>query len=193
MYLDQTDAPLLVNMLNADDDIAFIVMENKPWLGSPRWRAVRTLAAIEDRRYCLWHIPGPALLLPGKNPDGSADTPVENPWEPWQARADSSFPGCPFLGAGHPAVFWLDLRLASHKTSGGVGLSSFEWIGNRYKSLGNPAASVTTKRWNALKHWVRDRAQLIPRWGPLDGPENEIWAFPSALARIRQGIPRDSN
>jgi hypothetical protein len=67
----------------------------------------------------------------------------------------------------------------------GIGLSSFEWIGDRYASLGEVASEETKLFWDRLQRWVRKNSQKIPRAGALTGPDAEIWTFPSAFAKFR--------
>lgn len=73
-------------------------------------------------------------------------------------------------------------------------LSSFEWIGNHYRIIGTAADPATEAWWKRLRHSMKSlNATRIPRSGPLDGPDAEAWALPSALAKIRAGAPGDVN
>jgi len=73
-------------------------------------------------------------------------------------------------------------------------MSSFGWIGNRYKSIGSPAAKETVNWWRRLKNWVSKKSiTKIPRFGPLEGHNKEIWVFPSAYNKIQNGKKRDIN
>ena len=72
-------------------------------------------------------------------------------------------------------------------------MSSFEWIGNRYRLIGEGAPEVTEKWWQRLRRQIKKRAVRIPREGPTDGPNAEIWALPSALKHVQDGTIRDAN
>jgi hypothetical protein len=86
-FIDERDIDLLVDRLNADPEVAFIVPERLPENKNAeprrgltlvvedgelktdveppgRWKAVRTVGALPDGRNSLWHIPaGPLPLI----------------------------------------------------------------------------------------------------------------------------------
>jgi hypothetical protein len=192
LYIDRADAEVVLQRLNQDEELAFLVSD-----GPKKWKAVRTLGELPDRDYSLWHTPGAPLpmLVPGQfEPDGF----VEDPWTGWTERVTGLDPTIPFFGAGHPShiIFSVCTRTdgTRHQMTGDViGLSGFQWIGERYASTGGPAAGPTKPWWNRLRHWVSKSARKIPRSGPVDGPRGEIWAFPSALQSIAEGKQRAPN
>ena len=99
----------------------------------------------------------------------------------------------PFFGAGHPGVIWWNVKTKS-KSTDGLGLSSFEWIGNRYRILGDAARPETEALWKSLRRLLRAwHAIRIPRSGAIDEPRPEIYALPSAYRRIKAGAARDPN
>jgi hypothetical protein len=183
IYAAEADLPALLAYLNASGEIAFLVSN-----GPGRWIAVETLASLADGRYCLWHIPSGALPLLG--PSNNTPGEVENPFAGWseaRAGADSTQP---YFGAGHPGVLWLNIRTRqTHAVPGKsiVGLSSFEWIGNRYMMIGSPAKAETEQFWKALGRWVKEAATKVPRGGPGQGTPPEIWAFPGAQQMFQAG------
>ncbi|MDO6387051.1 hypothetical protein Q3Y64_12155 [Uliginosibacterium sp. 31-12] len=165
------------------EEIAFIVSG-----GMGKWFAVNQLNSLKSGRYCLWHVSsGPLPLF-----RGASESPgqIANPFEGWlevKAGADSSQP---YFGAGHPGVFWLNVRGTEiHHLSGlaSIGLSSFEWVGNHYKSIGSSATPETEKLWKSLGRWVKKSTVKVPRGGPNQGTSPEIWAFPNAEARFENG------
>lgn len=81
----------------------------------------------------------------------------------------------------------------SQQAPSAIGLSSVGWIGNRYKIIGNAAKPETERFWKMLRKFVASQATQIPRAGSLDGPDREIYAFPSALDEIRNGRARAAN
>jgi hypothetical protein len=187
LYLDDNDAQVLLTVLNEDPEVAFIVSE-----GPARWIARRTLATAPDGTYCIWHEPsGPlplvrAMLLPSGR--------VKDPWSGWTEKRKGADSSVPYFGPGHPGVIWWNLRTKSRATPGGIGMSSFEWIGNHYRVIGSPAHPATESWWKRLRTVLkRLRASRIPRTGPLDGPVAEVWAMPSALSQIRAGVCRDED
>jgi hypothetical protein len=186
LYMDRDDAGQLLVSLNADPAIAFIVAD-----GPSKWIARQTLPDISQRRVCLWHVPsGPLPLL---NAERATRT-VDDPWAGWTELRSGADPTNPYFGAGHPGIVWWNVQIESRSPTGGIGLSSLEWIGNHYRIIGSGAESSTELWWAGLRKSVRkQKAKRIPRSGPIDGPRPEIWAFPSALAKITSGIPRDNN
>jgi len=185
MYIDKLDLEMLINWLNEDINIAFIVAD-----GSKRWKAVSYIEKYEDNRHCLWHRESdPLPLLRKLLPDGK----ISDPFTGWKETKTGADPKVPYFGAGHPGVYWLNARVESINNSAYLGLSSFEWIGNRYRALGIEANPATKKWWERMQRWVKKQAVKIPRDGSWDGNNPEIWAFPSALRKIKSGRKRDSN
>lgn len=184
VYATENDLTMLLSYLNGSDELAFIVSN-----GPSKWIAVRTLPFLKDDRYCIWHISsGPLPLF-----RGAQETPVQiaNPFAGWteaKAGADSTQP---YFGAGHPGVFWLNIRSKSRDRASGeemIGLSSFEWIGNHYKVIGSVARPETQRAWKALGRWIRKNAIKVPRGGPREPTPLEIWALQDAQARFESGV-----
>lgn len=185
MYINEDDAKVVCSWLSEERDIAFIVSS-----GPKKWRAEERLDEYGDARYCVWHCrSGPLPLLRKMLPDGR----ISNPWKGWKQKITGGDPTIPYFGPGHPGVYWLDLRTRSQRNPGALGLSGISWIGDYYKALGNPAPEVTKKWWQRLRRWVKKQAIRIPRKGPCDGPNPEIWTFPSAFREIQNGRKRDVN
>ena len=180
------DSRELLEWLNTEQVIAFIVSD-----GKKRWRAVKTIDKfIDGETYCLWHIEsGPLPLLRKILPDGK----VKNPWAGWLEKRTGQDPKRPYFGAGHPGIYTFDLRLKSNHHDDGIGLSCFGWIGNWYKIIGNPAPPVTKKWWERLRRYVKKRAIRVTREGVLDGPNADVYVFPTALEAIKLGKARDNN
>lgn len=185
LYMDEKDAAAFLAELNTDSECAFIV-------SAGAWVACTRLEHLVDGRYCLWHVPsGPLPLLRARGePVGT----VEDPWVGWNEVRSGADRSQPYFGSGHVGIIWWDVRTVSRRIPGGIGLSSFGWIGNHYRVLGRAAAPSTESWWAGLRKKLRRwKARRIPRSGPPDGPRPEVWAMPSALARIQSGAPRDNN
>lgn len=185
IYADQADVAVILSDLNEDADICFIIAD-----GAKRWRAVHQLDRLTDGRYCIWiHSAGPLpLLRPDRQPPGL----VSDPWLGWTELRTGANPTQPYFGTGDPKIIWFNV-LTTGKTPGAIGLSGFEWIGNRYGAIGRPAPGLAERCWRRLGRKIKKTAKRIPRQGPLEGPNPEIWACPSALASIVAGKPRDKN
>jgi hypothetical protein len=186
-YADEEDFRVVHDYLNQNEEIAFIVSDVPH-----RWRATHTIPHMDGTRICLWHVPSGPLPLLHPHPSKAVDS-IADPWSGWTELRTGTDNTCPYFGAGHPSIIWLNHRPKSERLSDGIGLSSFEWIGNRYSLIGSPAPKVTERFWQRLGRWAKKSAVIIPRAGALDGPSREIWAFQSALAAFRSGRNRDSN
>jgi len=187
IYADQVDFANILDWLNATDQLAFLLSE-----GPRRWRAVSHLDALSSSRVCLWHVPSGPLPLLHPNPSREVSL-IIDPWSGWKELRTGANSSTPFFGAGHPGVIWLNHRPISLRNSGGIGLSSYEWIGNHYRMIGSPATPATESFWKLLRKWTQKQSTRIPREGSLDGPRPEIYVFPSALRAFKSGSPRDNN
>jgi hypothetical protein len=186
IYADEEDFGMVLNFLNQCDEVAFIVSD-----GPRRWRATQTIPRMGAARICLWHVPSGPLPLLHPPPSKTVDF-VEDPWIGWtELRTVEG--NCPYFGAGPTGIIWLDQRPRSKRVPEGIGLSSFGWIGNHYSIIGSRAPEVTERFWQRLRRWAKKNAIKVPRSGAVDGPNPEIWAFPSALTAFRSGRGRDNN
>ena len=204
-YADKIDIALIVAKLNNDTDIAYILPST--W---GRWKAHRTVNDLKDGAYCLWHVAGGPITSYKEGKDdivGSAvrgqmgivgnmleeDGIVQDPWTGWKGPHISGNKLVPFLG-NKPNIIDLSIHTTGSAGRDSIGMSSFGWIGQRYASIGSPASRATTKWWKCLEDWVSGHASAkIPRFGPADGAEPDIWAFPSAHERILNGTRREAN
>lgn len=184
MYVNQEDSRLLLTLLNEDTDIAYVVSN-----GKKKWKAIKSIQSIHDGRYCLWHIPsGPPPLMGGLLKEGW----VKDPWAGWKEKRTGADPTQPYFGSGHPGIIWLNLITRSIREPEKIGLSSFEWIGNHYKSIGRPASDVTKEWWKQLRKSIAKVAVKLPREDGVN-LENEIFTFPDTAREIANGRDRAIN
>lgn len=182
MYLLGSDVGILLDHLDEDDELAWIVG------GLGEWRAsARRLGAVGPRT-ALWHVPSGPLPLPSEEMMGPHGW-IEDPWQGWSERRITD-PDVPWFGPSSPMYYWLNLRTTEH---GPIPISSFEWIGNRYRLIGRAADPATARHWRAVGRWVAKVGVKIPRSGPLEGPRPEIFAFPAAMKAIEAGRGRESH
>ena len=183
IYAKSDDFDLIREWLNTEDSIAFLVS-----CGPNQWVAVSEVSEWMADKTVLWHIPsGPLPLLAADSSEKNGV--VDDPWSSWTERRAGADPTKPYFGAGHPGVVVFNNRASNDK----IGLSSFEWIGNHYRIIGNAANPDTEKWWRRLGRRLKRDEKRIPRSGPVDGSNPEIWALPTALAAIEAGATRDSN
>ncbi len=184
LYLDHKDLQLSSQWLSSEEDIALIESA-----GPGDWKAVLDFEISKSGRYCLFHKnSGPLPLLTANSEE--ADEVIVDPFKGWSERRAGANPSFPYFGAGHPAIYWLNVRI---NPGGQIGFSSFEWIGNHYSIIGQPAPEPAKRWWNRLRRWVKKNAERIPRSGSIEGAHSEVWAFPAALEAIKSGVPRARN
>ena len=187
MYLTSDDVPLLVDLLSKDAEIAFLISD-----GPKRWRAVKEASGSLAGCFALWHIPSGPLPLLGATENNSTEL-VENPWAGWREKLSGADPKTPFFGAGHPGVIWWNLHPAGSDANSVCGLSSFEWIGNRYQVLGFGAKPETERWWKSLRRRVQRLARKVPRQSLSSPRPLEVFAFPAALSKLQAGCLADQN
>jgi hypothetical protein len=182
-YAASEDFDLVAERLNASEDLAYLVSA-----GPGRWVAVKTIDMLRPGRHCLWHIgSGPLPLVRGAEQD---DLSIANPFEAWAEARAGADPTTPYFGAGHPGVFWLNLKAEEQSSRGEsvIGLSSFEWIGNHYKIIGSAAQPKTEAAWKGLRHWIGKAGIKVPRGGPAEVRPPEIWALQGAQRQFADGL-----
>ena len=184
MYIIEEDLADLSEWLNAEESISLIQSA-----GEHQWKAFSEFQISQDGRHCLYHSGGDPLPLLGENPNEENET-ITNPFEGWSEKRSGANPNSPYFGAGHPSIFWLNVRMEGKDS---IGMSSFEWIGNHYSVIGKTAPPVTKKWWERLRRWTKKQTIKVPRSGVLDGEKKEIWAFGGALEAFKAGQRREKN
>jgi hypothetical protein len=135
-FADGRDANILVDRLNADPEIAFIVPDGpldpeeayanrlRASVGDrteatfygpfgivddgyrQRWKAVRTVEGLKDGNHGLWHIPAGPLPLLA---EGGSARGIPDPWAGWTEQWPGADPTTPYFGPGHAAHIRLEL------------------------------------------------------------------------------------
>ncbi len=164
-FADGRDVNVLLDQLNADPEIAFVVpdgprdpeiayanrlrasLENRTEATfylpfgivddgyRQRWKTVRTVATLKDGKHSLWHVPAGPLPLLA---EGEPDSPILDPWAGWTERCPGADPTTPFF-ASPPVEIRLEL-----------------WTRHRPYSEEDKAALPILS-----SHWDRDQAVLV--------------------------------
>ena len=196
LYADANDIALVVEILNADPDIAFIIKDSAPDEKPLRWKAVREWpdAITTSINIAFWHTPSGKLPLFDRN----AENPefIENPWSGWQEKTNEPFPGAPnwrdysmpYFGSGWLSAFSWSIRLPLE--DGVIRMSSFEWIGNYFSILGRKAHPEGMKWWRRLRSKIAKMGEKI---GRTDTAKPEVNCLPGAGAKIARGCRRAEN
>jgi hypothetical protein len=159
-----------------------------------RWRAVRPVEGLNDGEYTLWHISaGPLVsdLGPGHE---RQPIPIPDPWVGWT----SDRPLCgPNILADATIRLTLQTRYAAYTPEQRplfyywinrdlLVASDFQWTGASLE----PGGSLQAARWAAgLKDWFSRYAVGLRARDPA---REVFWAFPSALQRLKAGLPYES-
>ncbi|MBD2034160.1 hypothetical protein H6F76_03750 [Leptolyngbya sp. FACHB-321] len=192
-FADEQDAKALLNWLNAEDEIAFIVSDQTQASCQHRWKAVHTIERFIEEKYSLWHVPTGSLPLLTKT---GLDQIFSDPWKGWIEECPGPDSRSPYFGPGHPAEIRLELWLRHRPYSevernslpildsrylGNTDLlsvSDFQWIGNRYKT----SPPQTWRWWQRLKRWMAKNTTRL-----VEGKDS-FWAFPSAFSKLSSGM-----
>jgi hypothetical protein len=187
IYASEKDTVWVIDQLCTDPQIAFIVSDLSS-TQKRRWKAIPTLHDQNIQRYCLWHVPSGKLPLLNNKSDSIEY--ILNPWEGWDELRVGADTNTPYFGPGHPGIIWYNNR-SDQKGTRNIGMSSFEWIGNHYKLLGNSASQDTEKWWKSLRNKIKKNSQKI---GREDAMPVEIFCLPDALEKIKvEGYARNAN
>src|SRR5205823_3233565 len=145
------------------------------------WRAVKTLEKLRPGAYALWHTQALRLNVPSGS-KSIPDAPVLDPFQGWTQTLDSEECEQPWFGGNLPGPVSFAWREAGHEKPGSLGRSGFNWLGNRYSSIGKPAHPKASRWWAKLKRFVTTQAVPI-QWST----KIVAYAFPDALVQNRNG------
>lgn len=188
-YADDSDFIKIVDYLNEDEEIAFIVSA-----GPVSWKAVSKVNYhhLHETTW-LWHIPGGPLPLM-RHP--AANNVITDPFAGWEDHSpkDLEYRRTPYFGPECSVALELKINVQGIRDLDAIGISSFGWVGNRYSVIGSPAPLVTKAYWEKLRRWIsKNSKKKISREGPLDAGEKEIYAFQNAYEKFLGGTKREQN
>lgn len=199
-FADEQDAKTLLNWLNAEHEIAFIVQDSTQTSKQRKWKAGQTINQFAAKQYSLWHVPTGLLPLDAEGQN------ISNPWDGWTELRPGADSRVPYFW-GSPAEIRLELWLrhkpytdterATLQTQSSfyaghtdlLPVSNFEWIGD----LNGKAPAQTWRWWQRLAIWMSENAVRIGRFQGRNkrarkSEEWSFWAFPSAFTKLRNGM-----
>lgn len=191
LYLTRQDTESIVDWINAEDDLAWIVKRSQQGY-TYHWQAVRKLKALESKEYCLWKIDSGPLRVPSGRQDVK-DTIVLNPFSGWEQTLKTKVEAVPWFGAGAPETFGFTFREVGTEVENSIGRSGFTWIGNYFGVIGNGAPDECKKLWERLKRYIKKNSTGIPWPGELGSGKTGAYAFPEAYNQLIEGRPKDVN
>jgi hypothetical protein len=209
---DEQDARILLDRLNADPEIAFIVPDGPRMPPPPsksgsiticssndywqRWRAVRPVDGLEDGQHILWDISaGPLLASRGVGRESQ----IPDPSAGWTSERPTCVPN---LMPAATIRLQLSTRYAASPTEERKPIrplisylisywmkgdrlpeSNFQWSGTSLQ----PGGSLQTARWAVgLEEWFSQNAVRV------HARDQVFWAVPSALQRLKAGLRYDA-
>lgn len=135
-FADGRDVNLLLDRLNTDPEVAFIIPDGpldpeeayanrlRASIGDrteavfygplgvvddgyrQRWKAVRTVDELKDGNHSLWHVSAGPLPLLAAE---GPDRIITDPWAGWMEQWPGADPTTPYFGPGHPTEIRLEL------------------------------------------------------------------------------------
>jgi hypothetical protein len=188
-YTLETELRAIVDHLDEDPEIAFVI-EN----GARRWKAVDRMPRITPGHHALWHVPSGAPPLLDRAHDEDAAPRIADPFAGWEEKLPSANAQKPFFGS-YPGIIWLHVSANAVSASPVVPMNAFDWIGDRYRSIGHGAVPSTRKWWRRLQTWIKSRSQIVPRGSLRASPPVpvDVAAFPAALAKLQSGASGEMN
>lgn len=184
------DTDVLLAWLN-EEPIVWIVKESQDkW--DYRWRAIRTISALDPGMHRLWHPDTERLVIPSGS-SKSADIEILNPFSGWNQRLSIPNACVPWFGAPHPGTFGFTFTPQGREQQNSIGRSGFQWVGNYFRPVGIPATMTAEKWWARLRRFIQKRSIGIP-WPPHDQTKRVgAYAFPEAYNGHVTGRHLDTN
>ena len=191
LYLTKLDAESIVDWINAEDSLAWIVKHSQQGF-TYHWKAIKKLDAVESKDYCLWKIDSGPLRIPSGN-QTVKDTIVLDPFLGWEQTLKDNVSDVPWFGAGAPETFGFTFREVGSEEDNSIGRSGFNWIGNYFSIIGNGAPDECKKFWARLRRYVKKNSTGIPWPGELGTGKTGAYAFPEAYSQLIEGRSKDIN
>jgi len=190
LYMTEKDAPILLEWLNSEENIAWIV-KTKQQATKYHWRAIQSLEKLAPYDYCLWRADAYRLTIPSGSLDVE-DAVVVDPFSGWsQTLPNNENARTPWFGALHPGPYRLNARFEGAEAKGAIARSDFSWTGNHFRLIGHGADPTSYKWWQRLRRFLGKSAIPIP-WPP-DAKRNGAYAFPDAYVARGDGVHLDIN
>jgi hypothetical protein len=191
LYATKKDGDAIRTWINTDADVAWIVKVDEI-ANTYRWRAVQALDVLEEQEYALWHLKSGPLNIPSGDPQ-VADAYVIDPFRGWTQKLDHAGATAPWFGANLPGPYTFRFAEAGREVPGSLARSGFFWLGDRFKSIGNPAHAEAKRWWRRLRRFLGKSAVRVPWPDQLGVSKRLAYVFPDALVQTTQGRARDVN
>lgn len=202
LYINQDDAKQLFEILNADPEIAFLVVENQghEMPEGPNYQYCKAYPTLEpsssNQDYVIWHMPsGPVLRDYYDHEDDSKhsgyaginDSPlavIEDPFKGWVAlkAADAHIP----YTHNKPQFFDLQVCFSDVRFPDLLPPSSFSWIGSYFEQ----APESAKKYWQKIKRMIKKGAKPVYGDGKTMHKDSKVYCWPHAYQFFQQNCPQ---
>lgn len=189
VYATWVDVEEIRRFVNEDPQVAWIVKADQNGCNY-QWRACLELESIAEQDYAIWHMKAGPLNIPSGSPK-KRDKVVADPFRGWNQTLDSELHSAPWFGGNLPGPYGFRFCEAGKERAGALGRSGFNWLLDRYKSIGKPAHPEAKRWWQRLRRFLAGTATATP-WPNSSGRIN-AYVFPDALEQGKRGRHRDVN
>ncbi|MBY3027348.1 hypothetical protein [Rhizobium leguminosarum] len=192
IYATKNDADLIRTWINDEPHIAWIVKISEQDRIC-QWRAVDAIDVLEEQIYALWHVKSGALNIPSGDRN-IPDEIVADPFAGWFQTMQHSGQTSPWFGGNLPGPYTFSFAEAGQEAPGSLARSEFNWLEDRYKSIGKPAHPNAKRWWKKLRRFLDKSSVQVP-WTISTNRKRVIMAhvFPEAKLQIETGRHRDLN
>lgn len=191
LYLTRLDAMKLVEWINLNEDVAWILLESKKDLRYT-WVAKDQLDDLESRNYAIWHKSDSPIEIPTGKKFFSTKK-VRNPYKAFSQVLSSSQETTPWFGGYSPGLYKFSFKEAGLEQVNSLGRSDFSWPGNHFKLIGQPASPEQNKWWGDLQKFIKKNSVAIPWPYPEGIGRSKAYAFQEAYSQIIEGRHPDAN
>jgi hypothetical protein len=189
VYASWADVEEIRRFVNEDPEVAWIVKADQSGCNY-KWRACLQVESIAGQDYAIWHMRSGPLNIPSGSPN-KRDKVVTDPFRGWNQVLDGESHTAPWFGGNLPGPYSFRFRESGGEKAGALGRSGFNWLLDRYKSIGMPAHPEAKRWWQRLKRFLKQNATVTP-WPNRSGRVT-AYVFPDALKQVKSGRHRDVN
>jgi hypothetical protein len=137
VYASWADVEEIRRFVNEDPEVAWIVKADQSGCNY-KWRACLQVESIAEQDYAIWHMRSGPLNIPSGSPN-KRDKVVTDPFRGWNQVLDGESHTAPWFGGNLPGPYSFRFRESGGEKAGALGRSGFNWLLDRYKSIGMPA------------------------------------------------------
>lgn len=184
IYGAESDASLILDLLNQDENIAFFVKDGSEGDKS-RWKAVSEISELPSRLH-IWFVSNDRLPLLWYEYHYLAF--VDDPWQGWLEVMSVYDNLTPYWGpCSFPSIFVLHNNYSIEKDC--IRLSTVEWIIDK-GAVGEEAEKEIRTWWRGFERRLNKLSVKVSR---VPGGKPNAYCLPRAYELSQQGVSRNIN